>query len=401
MNILFLHQNMPGQFKHLAPALARNPAHRVVFLTQRDDVTLPGVQRVLYKPTRKPHVSTHHYIQTYEAGVLNGQAVVRAGLALQKEGFRPDLIVAHPGWGESLFIKDVFPHAPLLSYCEFYYHGRGGDVDFGNPDVGLDSILGARARNAHLLLSLECCDFGISPTHWQRDTHPSAFRSKISVVFDGIDTRMVQPNDQAAFTLPDGRILRRTDDVVTYVGRSLEPYRGFPTFMRALPALLARRPEAHIVIVGGDGVSYGRGPGGEKTWRQVMTEEVGGLDFSRVHFVGRLPYSQYLAVLQISTVHAYLTVPFVLSWSCFEAMAAGGVVVGSSTPPVQEVISDGHNGFLVDFHDAAAWADKLAECLERRDTFGALRARARETILQRYDLAHCLPAQVRLIQSLL
>ena len=258
----------------------------------------------------------------------------------------------------------------------------------------------ARARNAHLLLGLECCDDGISPTEWQKRQHPAAFWPKISVVFDGIDTDVVRPDPAAGFTLPSGRILTRGDEVVTYVARNLEPYRGFPSFMRAVPDILRRRPSAQILIVGGDDVSYGRSPLNGKTWRETMLEEVGPLDPSRVHFLGKLPYQRYLSMLQVSSAHVYLSAPFVLSWSCLEALAARCVIVGSATPPVQEVIEDGRNGLLVDFFSPTEIAERVAEALARRHAMDAIRRRARDTVLERYDLSKCLPRQIRIVREL-
>lgn len=389
---------MPSQFKHLAPALGRDPRNRVVFLTRRRDGALPGVERVSYAPTRAARAGTHHYVRLFENAVLHGQQVLREALRLREAGFRPDLIVAHPGWGEALFLKDVFPRTPLLNYCEFYYHGTGADVGF-DPETsgGFDAVCRARARNAHLLLSLEACDRGLSPTQWQREQHPAALRGKIDVIFDGIDTDLVRPDPAARFDLPDGRVLTRADQVVTYVARNLEPYRGFPSFMRAVPGILARCPAAQIVIVGGDEVSYGRAAPEGRTWREVMLAEVGPLDASRVHLLPRIPYGRYLSLLRVSTAHVYLTVPFVLSWSCLEAMAAGCLVIGSRTPPVQEVIEDGRNGLLVDFHDPEGIAGRVAEALAAGAGLDPLRRRARETVLAKYALGDCLAAQLRLL----
>ena len=402
LNYLFIHQSMPSQFVHLAAALAGDAANRVVFLTQRTETELPGVRTVAYRPARLARAETHHYVRLFENAVLHGQQVLRAVQALLREGFRPDLLIAHPGWGEALFLKDLLPATPLLNYCEFFYHGRGADVGFSaDQPAGLDAICRARARNAHLLLSLESCDRGLSPTFWQRDLHPAGLRDRIEVIFDGIDTTRVAPDAGARFALPDGRGLTAADTVVTYVARNLEPYRGFPSFMRALPEILRRCPDAQVVVAGGDGVSYGRGPGRGQTWRQHMLDEVGPLDPGRVHLLGRLPYADYLDLLRVSTAHVYLTVPFVLSWSCLEALACGCVVVGSDTPPVREVIRDGENGLLVDFHNPAAIAARVAEAVARRGALAPLRAAARRGVEERYALARCLPAQLRLLDSML
>jgi glycosyltransferase involved in cell wall biosynthesis len=399
VNILFLHPNIPGQFKYLAPALARDPANRVIFVTKRDGIDIRGVQRVTYKPPREVNPATHTYLQRFENAVLHGQQVVRVGLTLQKQGFVPDLVVAHSGWGDSLFIKDVFPTAKLVNYAEFYYSAHGADAGFGEPEpLAIDKICRVRVRNSHLLLALQGCDRAITPTQWQKDRHPTEFHHKLSVIFDGIDTETMRPEPSAQFTLPDRRRLTREDEVITYVSRNLEPYRGFPTFMRALPEILRRRPAAQVVIVGGDEVSYSAPAPEGKTWKDTLLDEV-GLDLARVHFTGRVSYSSFKALMQISSVHIYLTVPFILSWSCVEALAAGCIIVGSRTPPVQEFIEDGRNGFLVDFFDPEALARQVDHVLTHRDSLGNIRTRARETVLAQYSLAECLPRQLQLLRE--
>jgi len=398
MKVLFIHQNMPGQFKHLAPAMAR-AGHEVVFLTQRSDVELPGVRQATYAKPRAAHASTHHYVRLFENSVRAGQQVVRAGMQLHKQGWVPDVIVAHPGWGEALFLKDLWPKVPLLNFCEFYYGGEGSDIGFlAEEPADLDAICRVRARNASHLLSLEACDAGVTPTHWQLSRHPRPFRDKIRVIFDGIDCGTVRPDARARFTLPDGRVLTAGDEVVTYVARNLEPYRGYPSFVRALPALLEQRPQAQVVIVGGDEVSYGRNPPEAANWREHMAREV-SLDPARVHFTGKLPYAQYLALLQVSSLHVYLTVPFVLSWSCLEALSAGCLVLASGTAPVLEVIDDGVNGLLCDFASPQDIADKAAAALAGRAGLGALCKAARQTVLERYDLSRCLPEQMKLVSE--
>ena len=401
MNILFVHQNMPGQYKYLAPCLAQDTRNRVVFVTKRDGIELRGVQRVTYKVSRFANPSTHHYLRSFENHVLHGQAALRSCLQLAADGFWPDIIVAHPGWGEALFLKEKFPRVKLLNYCEFFYHGRGADVGFDPEDkVELDTICEARIRNAHLLLSLENCDHGVSPTAWQRSVHPAEFQHKISVIFDGVDTVTVQPNQNARFILPNGHAVTVADEIVTYVARELEPYRGFRSFMRALPDLLRQRPDAQVLVVGGDETGYGFSAPGGRTWRETMLSEVAGIDLERVHFLGKIPYGHYLTLLQVSSLHIYLTVPFVLSWSCVEALAAGCLLLGSDTPPVREIIEDGRNGYLVNFFAIRDIAARAADILANRSRLDAVRQRARDTVLERYSLVDCLKQQVDLVTSL-
>jgi len=397
MKILFVHQNMPGQFKHLAPLMART-GHEVVFITKRKGLEIPGVRKIVYAPVRAARPTTHHYVRLFENSVLHGQQVVRICQDLVREGWIPDIVVAHPGWGESLFIKDVFQNTPILSYCEFYYTGQGADVGFDPAaPATIDDLCRARARNAHLGLSLEAADRGWSPTLWQKSRHPVAQQAKIETIFDGIDTFAVRPDPAAQLRLPDGRILTPADEVITYVARNLEPYRGFPSFMRALPAILKARPGAQVVVVGGDEVSYGAPPAEGGTWREVMLREV-AVDPGRVHFLGKIPHDRFVATLQVSSLHVYLTMPFVLSWSFMEALAAGCVVLGSRTAPVEEMLVDGHNGFFTDFFDPARIAEDVVMALSHPDR-ETIRQAARQTILDRYDLTLCLQKQLALIES--
>lgn len=403
MKLLFAHQNFPGQYLHLARHLGAQPGNEVLFLTQRKDGVVPGVKKVVYAPKRKPSRQTHHYLRETEAGVLNGQEVARAAFSLKNTGFVPDVMLGHNGWGEIWYLKDIYPKVPLIGYFEFFYRVEGADIEF-EPGISeqLDTAPRLRTKNIGNLLGLEAADLGQCPTRWQQSLYPERYHSMLRVIHEGIDTRVVKPNAAAKLPLPDvSRELTSEDEVVTYVARNLEPYRGFQSFMRSLPAILSRRPKAQVVIVGGDDVSYGtRLPDG-KTYRQEMLKELGdSLDLSRLHFLGRVPYATFLTVLQISRAHVYLTYPFVLSWSMLEALSAGCLVVGSRTPPVEEVLRHRENGLLVDFFDTAAIADTVVDALSNPETCRPLRERARRTVVEEYDLhTLALPAQLKLVRE--
>lgn len=399
MNILFIHQNMPGQFRHLIAAMAKNAAHRVVCIGKRPDFSQSGVGRISYQVPASA-TPAHPFLEAADAAVRHGQRVANICAGLAANGFRPDIVVAHPGWGESLYVKEVFPRAKLLHYCEYFYHAHGADVNFDPAQQQtLEGNCRTRTLNAHLLLALDACDWGICPTHWQKQQHPEAYRQKLSVIFDGIDTDRACPDQAARFSLPDGRVLSPGDQVLTYVARTLEPYRGFPSFVRALPDLLRRHPALQVVVLGADEIAYGLKPPGGGTWRAALQAEL-NLDLGRVHFLGRIPHADYIRLLQVSAAHVYLTVPFVLSWSMLEAMACGAPVIGSATAPVQEVITDGHNGLLVDFFDPAAIAARVTEALQAPDRLAPLRAAARATVLRDFSLSHCLPRQLALLDTL-
>ncbi|HEX6735064.1 MAG TPA: glycosyltransferase [Azonexus sp.] len=400
-NILFVHQNFPGQFRHLAPALAGLGA-RVVALTINDPgVPLAGVSVVNYSGRVQARVRAagKERVGDWESKVVRGQAAAEAMLALRDQGFVPDVVFAHSGWGEALFVRSVFPDARLLVYAEFFYGGSNGDIgfdpEFSHPSV--DSRQRTILKNTHLLHALSDCDAALAPTEFQREQHPSWAREKISVIHEGIDTRHFRPDDAASIQLKAaGLSLGFGDEVVTFVARQLEPYRGYHTLMRALPLLQQLRPKARIVIVGGDGVSYGPAAPGGASWKTVFLEEVRSrLDMSRIHFVGKVPHEALTRLMQVSAVHVYLTYPFVLSWSLLEAMSIGCLVVASDTAPVKEVITHGDNGLLVDFFDPPALARRVAECLENPQAFRPLRERARASVVARYDLhTICLPRQI-------
>jgi glycosyltransferase involved in cell wall biosynthesis len=399
---LFIHQNFPGQFVHVAKALAER-GHEVVALgiLGRD---VQGVRYVRYTAKAPSRNSELDLVRDMEVKVARGAACAAAMQRLQKEGFTPDVIVAHPGWGEALFCKDVWPRARLVMFAEFFYNAEGADFLF-DAELTSDNVLQRahlRLKNTVHLHALAAADVIYAPTEWQRARLPAAYRERTQVMFDGIDTELAAPNPNAAITLQRAqRTLTRRDEVITFVNRNLEPYRGFHVFMRALPAILEQRPNAHCVIVGRDSVSYGSPPAGGGTWREAMLREVGDrLPKDRLHFVGGLPYADYLKVLQVSSCHVYLTYPFVLSWSCMEAMSAGCTLVASRTGPVQEVIDHDRTGRLVDFFDTAGIANEVGGVLENPQRYAGLGQQARRLMRERYDLrTNCLPGQLRILLS--
>jgi glycosyltransferase involved in cell wall biosynthesis len=406
MKFLFVHQNFPGQYKHLAAALADDSRNQVVAIGEKGNLGRlrhPKVTEVSYEKPRGASSGTHHYVRGIETAVRRGQAVVRVAIALRRNGFVPDVICCHPGWGEGLYLADVWPNSKRLYFFEFYHHAQGFDCGF-DPEFPqeFDEVFKIRTRNAVMLLSLAAADWGLVPTRWQRSSLPEEFQPKISQIHDGIDTEVVRPNPDTELFFKSGLKLAKSDEVITFVNRNLEPYRGYHSFMRALPEIMRRRKNAHVVIVGGNEVSYGRRLPDGKTYKEMYLEEVRDqLDISRLHFLGRVPYSQFVELLQVSSVHVYLTYPFVLSWSMLEAMSAECLVVGSRTPPVEEVITDGENGLLVDFFKPLEIADAVDRVLDHPDRMQAIREQARKHIVEHYDLkTKCLPKHIKLVKTL-
>ena len=364
-----------------------------------------------YRPQRDSASGVHPLAAEFEAKVIRGEACMQALRVLADpqnvygKAFIPDAIIAHPGWGESLFVKDVYPEVPLFGYVEFHYALRGADVGF-DPEFGAlvspETSARLRSKNAHNWLSFEAMQAALCPTHWQAAMLPQCIRDKTRVIFDGVNTRLTCPNPRAEIFLEDHQVtFRAGEEIITFVNRNLEPYRGYHTFMRALPDILAARPKARVLIVGGDQVSYGSPAPGGASWKTVFFDEVKDrLDCSRVFFLGRVPKAVFIKVLQVSACHVYLTYPFVLSWSCIESLASGCAVVASRTAPVQEVIRDQDNGILVDFFDVKALASQVIDVLAQPSKYESMRRRARTDAVNRYDLEQvCLPAQLQWLSS--
>jgi len=399
MNILFLHRNFPAQFRHISAALANDPDNNVFFITNNDKLELPNIKKVFYKPKREVPKNCHRYLKFYEESIIHAQATAEAALALKEQGFKPDIIYGHT-WGQTMFMKDVFPDVPLLCYFEWFYNAEGSDVDFGGKMLNIDERAKLRSKNSHLLVDLYTCDAGICPTKWQKSQFPKKFHDDIKVLHDGVDTDFCVPNSNAKFLIKDKNIeLTANDEVITYATRGMEAYRGFPEFMRASAKLLKKRPNLHVVIGGEDRVCYGPQLA-NTTYKEMMLKELHNLDINRVHFVGGLPFNEYVNLLQISSAHIYLTYPFVLSWSLLDAMSCGCPIVASATAPVLEVMQDKYNGLLFDFYNIDEQVEKIEYALDNKNKMKELRDNARKTIVENYALKDLLPKHIEYIKDL-
>jgi glycosyltransferase involved in cell wall biosynthesis len=404
MKILFVHQNFPAQFKHLAPALLKL-GHEVQALAINRNPTPAGIHVSYYKPLRSNSPKIHPWVLDMESKVIRAEAAFYAALKLRESGFNPDVIIAHPGWGESWFLKDVWPHAKMGLYAELYYQTKDSDTDF-DAEFSKSHIAEAcrlRLKNASHELQFALADRLLSPTEFQRSTFPQHLQQKICVVHDGIDTKHLKPSEDVRLQLNHSLFLTKKNEIITFVNRNLEPMRGYHIFMRALPEILRQRPNARVIIVGGDDVSYGSRPPAGTTWKNLFLNEVHDqLDMSRVHFVGKIAYPNFIKLLQISTVHVYLTYPFVLSWSLLEAMSVGCAIVASDTAPVKEVITHNETGRLVNFFNKENLIAQIVELLQDEAERERLGKAARAFAVAHYDLqTECLPKQLKWVNELI
>lgn len=403
MKILFLHRSFPSQFKFLAIALSVDPNSSVMFITNDKETELDGITKYVYDVPDQGASDCHPYLKSFERDILHGQAAAKVALGLKKQGIKPDIIVGH-SWGTSLFIKEVFPDVPFICYFEWFNKTENSIADFDGKEPTAIKTINEKAmlkcNNTRVLADLCNCDGAMSPTNWQKSQFPKEFQDKIKVIYDGVDTHLCKPDENASFLIKDKNLtLTAKDEVITYATRGLEPIRGFPQFMEAVEKLLVSRPNAHFVIAGKDAVTYGQKL--EKgTYKELMLSKF-NIDLKRVHFVDKLPYEEYLKLLQISSVHIYLTYPFILSWSFIDAMSVGCCIVSSKTPPVMEVMEDNKNGLLVDFFNVGELVNKVEYALNHKAEMQVLRNNARQTIIEKYSMDICLPEQIMYIFSFL
>lgn len=401
-NILFVHNFFPGQFGFLAEALVRS-GDTVVALGGKTSEEFQGVTLVRWHNRRS---TTPHILPPAvraEADMIRATAALEAAIGLSNRGFSPDVIIGHPGWGETLYLKELWPRARLVLHAEFFYSASNGDLGF-DPEFGPVSLAErcrAVSKSATLALAYTQADQLVAPTPFQAGTLPQVFRSRLAIVHEGVDLHAVHPTPDATVTIGE-RSFSRARPLVTFASRVLEPLRGCHTFFRSLPAILAAVPDADIVIAGQEtGAGYGADPPAGETWKGHFWKEIENrVDPARIHFVGWLPNRTLNALMSASAAHVYLTYPFVLSWSLLEAMACEALVIASDTPPLHDVIANGRNGILVDFTDPRQLADAVITALRQPERFSGLRRAARQTVLTHYDRErHCLPQWLDIIRS--
>jgi glycosyltransferase involved in cell wall biosynthesis len=404
-DILFIHSNFPGQFGFLAEAMKAR-GHRVAAIAETGR-GLPGVSLARWSLKRGSAPGIYPMATRAEADLMRASGAADAAFALRENGINPALIIGHPGWGETIFMREIFPQARQILYGEYYYRFKGGDAGF-DPEFPAANDraepLRIHAKNATQLLAYADADAIVSPTPYQAGRFPELLKPSLRIVHEGVDTAAIKPNPQARLLLPNGQVLDRSTPVITFINRRFEPLRGYHIFMRALPAVLKACPTAQVVMIGADqGNGYGLAPPKGKTWKEIFLAEVSDrMDMSRVHFTGTLPHDQMLAALSISAAHVYYTYPFVLSWSLLEAMASGCALIASDTAPVRDALTDGVNARLLPFFDIEALSEAMIDAVKSPERYVPYREQARHDAVAYHDRAtSCLPQWMALIDEML
>lgn len=386
--VLFVHNNFPGQFRDLARTLiARGVSCCAV--GQGHSPGMEGVRLVRYNLPRGTGQDVFPLAVRAEADLIRGRTAYDAAIHLKTEGWDPAVIVGHPGWGEMVFMAEVFPDARQVAFAEFFYHAKGYDVDFDSEFLppGPEYLFRTKAKNAIMALSYGDADAIVAPTRFQADTLPRAFRDRALIIHEGVDVDRIRPGPAEPFLLDDGRVISPGTPLITHVNNAMEPLRGLHILARALPRLLAEVPDAQVMLIGTAGRrAYGGNAPEGQTWRDICFQGV-DYDPARVHFVGELPHDRMLAALRLGVAHVYYTYPFVLSWSLVEAMASGCYVVASDTPPLHDAIEDGVNGRLLPFFDVDALSETLIGACRNPDAAQPLRAAARATAVEKFSSA--------------
>jgi glycosyltransferase involved in cell wall biosynthesis len=398
MHVLFIHQNFPAQFGHIARHLIKQAGWTCSFVSQTPAGVVDGIKKITYTNRGGARESTHYCSRTFENAIWHAHAVYDACKA--HPDLRPDLIVGHSGFGSTLFLPELYAGVPIINYFEFFYHPHQSDMDF-RPEFPPPEIdyLRARARNAMLLLDLENCRHGYSPTHFQQQLFPEVYRPKIDVIFDGIETDIFRRLDNVPRQIA-GRSIPASTRIVTYVSRGFESMRGFDIFMRVAERIYQQFSDVVFIVVGSRRVCYG---GDEKHikhktfYEHAMAQS--SYEMDKLIFTGLIPVSTLAQVFSLSDLHLYFTVPFVLSWSLMDALACGCTVLASNTAPVREVIENGKNGLLCDFFDVEGFASQAVEVLRDPGAFRHLGTCAVDGIHRNYAIDVTLPRLTRLFEQ--
>jgi glycosyltransferase involved in cell wall biosynthesis len=352
---------------------------------------------IQYEPNGGATAKTHYCVQSFENAVGHAHGIFDA--CRKHRELQPDLIVGHSGFGSTLFLRELYD-CPIVNYFEYFYRPRNSDMDFRPefPSPEID-VLRSYCRNAMILLDLQYCDAGYSPTCWQKNLLPNQYADKVRVIFDGVDTDTWRRHENVPREI-SGRRIDADARIVTYVARGFEAMRGFDIFMKVAKRIYQQMPNVLFVVVGSDQIYYGGDlkHTGTKSFREwaLKQEEY---NLSKFLFTGMMQPLQLARLLSISDLHLYWTVPFVLSWSLIDALACGCTVLASNTEPVQEFIEHEKNGLLANFYDVDRFAELSLQVLRDPTAYRLLGQAGAASVRERYALDCTLPATVDFFQS--
>lgn len=388
MHILYVHKNFPAQFGHVAARLVAEHGHQCTFVTNQPPGETAGIRRLHYDPRGGARETTHYFSRSFENAIAHSHGVYEACKAAPE--VMPDLIVGHSGFGSTLFLRELYD-CPIINYFEYFYHPHNSDLDFRPefPPLPQD-VLRCYARNATILLDLDNCDVGYCPTNWQRSLFPDNYSSKLEVIFDGIDTQLWAPRENLPRSV-QGHSIDIDTKIVTYVSRGMEAMRGFDIFMQVAKQIYHEEPNTVFIVVGSERTAYG---GDEKHiqassfLKHVLSQD--DYDLSKFIFAGMLPPKTLAEILALGDLHLYFTVPFVLSWSLFNALSSGCTVVSSNTAPVRELIEHEKTGLLTDFYDIDGHVENALRVLRDPEGHRHLGEAGRRLICEKYTAEQCL-----------
>lgn len=391
MKYLFVHDACPGQFIHLFRYLHRQRGTEILAASRKGTTQKLPVQQVVYEmPDNASKLGARQ-----SASAL-GLDLAQKLQPFVEKGYRPDFIISHSSSGAALYLRDLFPDARFTSFLEWYYQNPSA-IDVKNEQAFHKVCAANAARNGIIAEEFGGADAAYAPTKFQRSQFPNRWQDGMHVAHEGVDTSVFAPDPTATFA-HGNHVFTSEDEVITYAARGMEHTRGFAAFMRAVAKVQKERANVHVLIAGADRKCYdpgGRGKAGLKSWAEKKVD----YDPARTHFVGLVKEPEFIKMLQVSSLHAYLSIPFVLSWSCLNAMSVGIPVLASDNAPVQEVITDGQNGRLVDPKNIDSIVEHMVALLDDPAEATQMGRAGRETILADFELAACVDRQLKIIQG--
>ena len=402
MHVMFIHPNFPAQFGHIAQHLKLQKKWDATFVTSIDTrhLNLP-FNHINYRLKDNEEQPKVFYNPNSLQELMEHLFAIYRGLRGVKQ-IQPNLVVGHMSYGTMLYLRNLYS-CPFVGYFELLPPPFWGDGLILRKEYPPPEAIRLFNATYHALtyLHLHAVDAAYTPTNFQKSTAPKELQDKIKVIFDGVDTEAFQPRETERPVEFRGITIPKDTRVLTYVSRGLESARGFDIFMKVAKRVCDQMDNVIVLIAGQERTFYGHELhhiGKDKSFKQYVLEN-DSYDLSRIHFLGLIPIQDLIKLYNISDLHMYLTVPYVLSWSMIQAMSSGCTIVGSATPPVQEAIDDGVHGLLADFYDVDALTEKALQVLRAPEEHKHLGQAARERVMERYEKTKCIDQLVELFRK--